>query len=278
MHKSWRERTLEHHAVQSYEQREIIDIALSVAVDDHIRHSLEVSARFDVPIAPVPALAAFKGLARQRMLMRSNVGDDVLHDAVLPATGLPIPSDGVRCKGGRLLLRSCLDAEHLFSKAVTQARYHLVGEQDTITIHHTKDRKPVLFQKSAEQDTALSLVPIMINKRVFPSGVIFAVQPVPDAGTETGTHHLSNIDFATREIDDVRLTPIRISPWAFDDELDRSLFGVDASHQRNFNGRRARMVRERTLGDFQSSARHIMELCRPPSEPILPLGLENPPI
>ncbi len=278
MEKSWRERTLEHHALRSYEQREIIDVALSVAVDDHIRQSLSTSDRFDVPIAPLPALAAFKGLARQRMLMRSNVGDDVLHETVLPATGIPIPSDGVRCRGGRVMLRSCLDAEHFFSKAVTQARYYLEGEQDAITIHHTKDRKPVLFQKSAEQDTALSLVPITINNRVFPRGIIFVVKLKPDAGPITGVHHLRNIDFVTKEVDDVALTPIRISPWAFDDELDRSLFGVDASHHRNFNGRRARMVRECTIGDFLSTAKHIMELCRPPSAPILPLGLENYPV
>lgn len=162
----------------------------------------------------------------------------------------------------------CSEAEPMFVGALRQLAGGQATEGDDYASHerlsayHAPDGTPIALRKQRTDSSALLLRPVSINGTVTaPAGTIVDVVGTTEC---TGQAELRDgTRLTTYQVtDETQLSPLRISPWAHAEPLDRALFGVEAALERPYvDLTRAREVASIALSDFHEAATQIMAQC-----------------
>ncbi|MCA9330726.1 hypothetical protein KC957_01655 [Candidatus Saccharibacteria bacterium] len=162
----------------------------------------------------------------------------------------------------------CADAEPKFVGALRQlaAGQAIEGDDyashERISVYHAPDGTALALRKQRTDSTALLLEPVSINGSVTaPVGTIVDVVGTTEC---TGQAELRDgTRLASYQVtDETQLSPLRISPWAHTEPLDRALFGVEAPSEHVYvDLARAREVAGVAPSDFQNAASQIMAMC-----------------
>lgn len=185
-----------------------------------------------------------------------------VQERLFPLVGLEELTEPLSADAGSLRYGvGCDEAEDRFYSSASQlASGHYVGHRK-ISTYCDADGRPLLYRKSFAESTALSLVPLSIYDMYIPPGTIVAVDPsmdVASSGYRARPYH--EIEAYTVR-DRLALNPVRLSAWAFDDPLDRSLFACEGNPTPyQYDAAKGYMLEAVALSNFASASRRITEL------------------
>lgn len=161
---------------------------------------------------------------------------------------------------------TCDRAEVFFTNAVEQVVRRTNQDQPRLSVYHTKEKEPLALRKTFDASTALLLRDITVNGGFVPAGTIVGVGNIKRTGQ---TIQASRIMQSYEVIPPFTISPIRLSPWAYADALDRSLFGIgkEGTQPIIYDPGRARRVAHYELANFVEASELIMKACV--EEPVL---------
>jgi hypothetical protein len=184
---------------------------------------------------------------------------------ILPMSGVSSTTHPIQGTLAGKDVAMCWDAEEYFNDCLTQintGRYRL---QTRISVYHDRQGTPLALRKHEATSSAITLVPVSIEGILVPPGSITGVGAhmnkvmtgvVQRDDAPTYATYLVNNPFAIR--------PQRLSPWAYDDPLDRSLYALEDGPKNGdpeYKRARGRFIEGRTLDDFRQAADKVMSMC-----------------
>lgn len=210
---------------------------------------------------PTPSLAlirtAFSWLGSEQA---SSVRQEVvtfLGETLLPLARVPY-EEAVAI--GELSLRSyksstCLRAERYFLESARQWQTGNYDGQPTLRVYYDSDYQAIAFGKSYYAPSALLLRPVA----PLPTGTIVNIDD--ERLAQTGERQYRKWGVVTYQVgSEIALEPGRLSAWAYDDELDRSLFAVfdsGTSYDQSFG----ELLCASTITTFRDVAAQILSSC-----------------
>lgn len=165
---------------------------------------------------------------------------------------------------------ACGMAEVRFLAALHQIRELRGMGQKKISTYHDDAGEPVLFRKSNGSSTAISLTAIALGEdAVIPAGTILGMGDGMNR-QQTGEYAGDGFTLATFAIPQVlEVTPIRVSPWAYDNPADRAVFGLPRGKvgdiREDCERTRADQFENIPLGNFAEASQRIIDLCTEPN-------------
>jgi hypothetical protein len=200
----------------------------------------------------------------------------LVSDFVIPLAGARIGGTPQQGTLSRERVSGCPQAEPRFRDCLRQIT---AGEpaspaQPSISIYHNAEGLPVVLQKSVN-NSALTLEPLRLTDSEpqaaysargevqAPAGTIGRVGVVTSLEL-TGQTTVADTAYSTYLIDgQLSFWPHRLSAWAYDDSLDRSIFALHAYNGQDFHydSARAQVVEDHSLSDFRKAAGQVMALC-----------------
>lgn len=171
---------------------------------------------------------------------------------------------------------ACIQTEARFVGALKQINTRSYQLQNRVSVTVDETGTPVLFRKGNAESTALTLCNLEVGECVFPPGTIVDIR---DNNENNPTHTRRNKLNGHRERLDVHAlpdeftaAPVRLSPWAFDDPLDRAIFGMSGGIDRqgsdlqiprssSFEASRAEIAQAYSIDDFRDAANQVLLLC-----------------
>lgn len=171
---------------------------------------------------------------------------------------------------------ACIQTEARFVGALKQINSRSYQLQNRVSVIVDETGTPVLFRKGSAESTALTLCNLKVDGCIFPPGTIVDIR---GNNENNPTHTIQNKLNGHRERldvfaipDDLTAAPVRLSPWAFHDPLDRAIFGMSggiiregsdlqASQDLHFNPSRADIAVSYEIGDFRDAASQVLVLC-----------------
>lgn len=254
--------------VRSQEDRALHDGVLNRAynLSDTRWVAANISRKFVVPevIYPRQGLRLFAAAFTELFFAKGQKPQlaTFITEDLMPICGLAPPTNEIQTVIGGERRDPCKDAETYFVECLSQINGQSEGRQTRISVYHTPEGTPLAIRKSYEQSTALTLQPA----ELIPAGTIASISYNKRAKT-TGKTTLSRdyyCSLATYQVDgELELAPLRISPWAYDDPIDRALFAVTDNGQGkpHYSERRAELITGHNLDDFRQAADQVMQLC-----------------
>lgn len=171
---------------------------------------------------------------------------------------------------------ACVQTEARFVGALKQIKTRSYRLQSRVSVTVDETGTPVLFRKGNAESTALTLCNLEVGGCIFPPGTIVDVR---DNNENNPTHTKRNKLNGHREQldvhaipEDLTAAPVRLSPWAFDDPLDRAIFGMSGgiirgasdlqmSKDSSFEASRAEIAQTYNISDFRDAANQVLLLC-----------------
>lgn len=198
---------------------------------------------------------------------------------LLEYAGLDEPDINFRGVGGNGSDEACIAAELYFTDALQQVGERRYISQSRVTMYHDQNGAPVLLRKSEDVSSALTLCGIEISGVPIVPGTIVGVDKRASK-EKTGSlqFEYQGFEIATHLLQpDLLVNPIRISPWAYPNPLDRALFAMSS-----YGAQSAKVDRDRqervvpySLEDFHRCAHVISELCSVASSIMQPQSIED---
>lgn len=233
-----------------------------------LKYYQRTGTRSALYISPRPSLAffhmVFAGIEDDEASAEvADSGLELLGSLLLPQAGLakpeqqPMPGNLVKSSAN-----SCKGAEAYFIDTVNQIKSGEYAGQDRVSVYHDESGRPLALRKSHEASTALTLVPIQLGAAVIPAGIIADVGH--DANTKsTGMVNYDDYMLETFDVGKViSIAPLRVSPWAYANAPDRTLFGVSGMPATlTYDGVRGEQAAGGQLANFEQAAQTIMTLC-----------------
>jgi hypothetical protein len=178
---------------------------------------------------------------------------------LLTMAGLPLREEPIRLKQTTVSVFTCQAAEDRFLETLDQVRglrFASRALQPEIRVYHDANNKPLALQKQLTEQSALTLQPTETKGVILPPGTIIAIQ----GGKQTGQVVEDDYLLRTFEVSPgFGINPRRISAWAYDAPLDRSVFGVGGWCK--VAAERGNQVAQVGLEDYVIAAQDIMERC-----------------
>lgn len=133
-------------------------------------------------------------------------------------------------------------------------------EQPNVWLYRTS-KKPIAIEKKDNSRSALLLEPASILGGIIPAASIVTVNrndKFISVGHQSGQTNLEVLDYCA----DPEFGPLRLSPWAHKNPIDRALFGVSKEAGKNpiVDLKRAE-VHKTTISDFVLTANQILKIC-----------------
>ncbi len=187
-----------------------------------------------------------------------------LSETILPLCQVPPSTAPVKVKFGKKGSDACQRAERFFGQCLKQIETGEYHGQPRISVYHGPDGTPFALRKSTDESTALTLIPVASHGlEVAPAGTIVALGDKMNK-KRTGEEELPGFRLETYLVDKaLTLSPVRLSPWAYDNPLDRSLYAISNAwvEEPQYDRIRARIVELYSLSDFRQASRTVMEVC-----------------
>lgn len=204
-----------------------------------------------------------------------------LGGTLLEYAGLDKP-DTTDCKGVKGVIAkssnvACSNAELYFIHALQQIREGCCKNQPKVSVYHDQDGAPVLLRKNKEVDSALTLRGMEISGVPIVPGTIMGVDERASK-EKTGSLRFRKYGFEVATYllpSDLLVNPIRISPWAYDNPLDRVLFAMYDEEPIEVDRDREERVVSYSIDDFRRCARVINVLCKVASNDVRSQSIEN---
>jgi|GEM_PF-5214791 len=158
---------------------------------------------------------------------------------------------------------SCSDAEPCFVDAKKVATYQTRETDQSVNIFHTPAHTPLLFGKEVYARTSLTLQPMVAEELYIPRGTIVATaRDMSQHTTGMRVTGKSSV-LETFAVDGPpRVAPLRLSPWAFDDEENRSLYALtptDWGNGTTVDTLRFSQIHEATIAEFTRVAHALVQ-------------------
>jgi hypothetical protein len=171
-------------------------------------------------------------------------------------------------------LRSCSQAEDFFVLAVKQIGSNgRADDHDRISVYHNADGTPIALRKTKIESTALLLEPAVSPQLVpIPAGTVVHVGP---NASYVKTGEFDYLDRRNRpktryqtfevggEDTGLEVAPLRLSPWAYEDPLDRAVFAIsryNTGAEVQYDSDRAKLAQGFSIDDFRLAARSVMDI------------------
>jgi len=155
----------------------------------------------------------------------------------------------------------CDEAEKFFSDAAQQILTGSNQYQPRLSVYHTKAGEPLAFRKVFASSTALLLRDVTLDKGFIPAGTIVGIPKHEKTGQTIRNDRI----LQTYQVDDTfTISPYRLSPWAYDEPLDRALFAIGKEPGQRpvtFDPGRANRVAHYTMDHFMHASSRIIQLC-----------------
>ncbi len=189
----------------------------------------------------------------------------VLRDFILPLTRARIEKPRAEADFGGTYNNSCPVAERSFADLVAQVKNprqkDLTYRNDKVSTYLSNTGVPMLLRKTVDVSTALSLVDIEMPGLVLPAGTIVNID---HEGTSQIAERVKyGATYKTFEFGGTpKIRPLRLSPWAFDDPMDMTLFADRAIKNPTVpdfedTGKLVHLG----IKDFRQAALRVMEFC-----------------
>lgn len=203
----------------------------------------------------------------------------VIGSTLLPMSGI---APAAAAAEGRLwgeVPDNCDSAEEYFSNAVDRIRGNgYAMHPQWLRVYHDESGQLLALRKSWDVTSSLTLQPVSLGEVVLPPGTIVKISSrskyMPQTGRAKINHQAGQIDVSTCLVEGaLPLFPARISPWAYESPLDRSLFAVNTQVFRedvkpDINPARKSLAENYSLDDFREAAQTIMHLCTGAAVPV----------
>lgn len=177
---------------------------------------------------------------------------------------------------GKDVTGQCKNAEEYFKDCLALANGQPQETQPSLRLYHDSDGTPLFLRKARENHSSLTLRPISIVNASgefvqtpdtvhIPAGCIAAIDGSTKA-VQTGVLSTTKGDSVTTwQLDGLPvISPMRYTPWVYENEMDRWLFAVssDDLRQSRFSVERDRgaLVGKATLANFQNAAETLMTM------------------
>jgi hypothetical protein len=235
------------------------ELALSRHEPGHERGS--VASKTPLPLHELLD-AAFSDLYRVK---RTAQILDFVGSVVLPQIGIESLAPAVSGELHICTLVACRIAEGYFANTLRQMEgENPIGElQPRITVYYNGEGVPLALEKAALEKSALLLEPVVMGDITLPTGTIVSVDPKIDKA-KSGQARAGDNGFITYQVEDggFDIMPGRLSPWAYDQAIDRSLFAISGgwAGSVNYDAKHGQMIEERTIEDFRQAAHKVMGL------------------
>ena len=161
---------------------------------------------------------------------------------------------------------TCTKAERYFRGARRQIRGAPFGDHRQISTYINSDGQPLLLRKFYKESTSLTLEDMHWQGVTIPHGAIVDTG-LHDMSTVIGSFERQGVVYKTYLTDEPEIYPDRMSPWGYDEPIDRAIFGVNGNEAAiyaenpSFNSQRASLAAELTIQDFRDAAHQVMALC-----------------
>ena len=157
---------------------------------------------------------------------------------------------------------ACQDAEPCFIDAKNVGSYATRTTDQSVNVFHAPSGSPLLFGKEVYARTCLTLQPMTGDDLFVPTGTIVATaRDMAQHSTSMQITGKSSV-VETFEINGMpRIAPLRLSPWAFEDVENRSLYALTPTNWGNdmqVDTHRFSQIREATMEDFTHIAHALV--------------------
>lgn len=190
-----------------------------------------------------------------------------VNGVVMPMAGISEPHSLVKGELSEVPAGACDKAEGFFVDALRQVNDSSYRGQPRISVYYSADGTPLAFRKAEDVSTALILEPTEINQVIVPAGTIAGVNSRMNWQQEGGVNvegSAGSFSLSAYRVDGpVFLNPLRLSPWACDDVMDRSLFATypTISGGMFYDRSKGEIAETYSLNDFRTAAHRVITLC-----------------
>ena len=207
---------------------------------------------------------------------RSMSAQNLLQDSIYGLAHIQTETAAIQGELGKQRHLGCSDAEGRFVSTLRRVEDEeerlLAGPDTEIIVYHDDTETPILLQKATGEKTSITLQGIGFGDFVLPPGTIVTLDRGAKVG-DTGIKYRRSDILVTRELQKTqKILPVRLSPWAFNDPMDRAIFGTSGMAEIG-NPRpeeltsadcymtRAKLCAEHRIDDFRACAQKVLEIC-----------------
>jgi hypothetical protein len=213
------------------------------------------------------AYRSFLGGTEHAQVVRSQAST-LAGDILLPMSGVASMATPVEGTLAGRSVGACSDAEGYYHDCLSQINTGRYRWQQKVSVYHDRQGRPLALRKGSASSSAITLVPLSLSGIAVPPGTIGAIGPdMHNLPTGTAQQRQHSAIYGTYMIDEggLGMHPERLSPWAYDDPLDRAVFALDYTGEdeklASYIREHGRIVEGRTLDDFQEAAHKVMAMC-----------------
>lgn len=217
--------------------------------------------------APLFSLDLLRAAYRDLSIHRPEPDTYRLIGMLLKQTGVTLPTEPLLAvKNSGVEGSYCTQAEPYFYASWSQVLSGHRRGHGIVSVYHTPGREPILFRKSNDASTALTLQPMEMERMPLVPGTIVSLAYSMNStmtGEKAYGRGSNRYRLRTYELPpEITLGLGRLSAWAYNDAEKRRLFATECyGNEFRAEPSRARFLAETTLNDFHLAAHHIMELC-----------------
>lgn len=192
-----------------------------------------------------------------------------MHSELSQMAGITQTKNPLRSRFLSIGMGGCPSAEDFFVDTASQILTNDDRKQISIQVFHDKKGSPVFLKKHFDEPNALSLKPLSIEGLFMPAGSLVAVDP-RHSKRATGKQSVTlnpqePYQYSTHVISEpMSIAPLRITPWAYEAEIDRALFACRINPSTDiaeYDQSRAERIETYQLQDFQQAARTVLDMC-----------------
>jgi hypothetical protein len=192
-----------------------------------------------------------------------------LHSELGQMAGIVQDDNPLRSRFLSIGMGGCPSAEDFFVDTASQILADEDRNQASIQVFHDKEGSPVFLKKHFDEPNALSLKPLSIEGLYMPPGSLVAVDP-RHSKRATGKQSVTlnpqeTYQYSTHVISEpMSIAPLRITPWAYEAEIDRVLFACRINPSTDiaeYDQSRAERIETYRLEDFERAAKSVLSVC-----------------
>ncbi len=192
-----------------------------------------------------------------------------LHAELGQIAGITPAKNPLRSRFLSIGMGGCSSAEDFFVDTASQILANEDRNQASIQVFHDKEGSPVFLKKHFDEPNALSLRPLSIEGLYMPPGSLVAIDKrLEKSITGKGIISLNQSEdyiYSAHQISEpLSIAPLRVTPWAYEAEIDRALFACRINPSTDiaeYDKSRAENIETYKLEDFEQAARTVLSLC-----------------
>jgi hypothetical protein len=214
-----------------------------------------------IQTAPLPSLRMIR--TQYDKLQDPGDGYNPYNDEILfSIAGLPSCTSDLQFDVGPQDAACCPSAEWRFRSMLDNVAGSTDKVHEIIKVFHTDIGEPVFIEKERGANTAMSLLSVRVSGICVPKGSIVELHASEESLDSAASVMIGDTNFVSVLLGEVSVAPSRVSPWAYEEPLDRGLFACEEQSNGTIevDSERLRMLAVTDLEDFRQAARSVIAL------------------